>query len=144
MRYITILFLAGVLVACQTSSEARRHYDRQENFYGMDFTKYTSEDFLITPKSYDGEYQSIGVLRVEIWPEMNRSAEEITGDRVTDFSDWHSKPIKTKTVVDSLYQKAKRMGADAIIDFRTQRLSQSIDDGTRVGVEARGFAIDRK
>lgn len=145
MRYLTsVLLLVLLLVGCQPTEESRRsHYDRETEFYGFDFTEYADQGFLITPYQYDGEYESVGILRVVIWPEMTRIAEKTMGDRVTEYSDWRAEEIQMDTAVDSLYDRAREMGADAIIDFQAERITEDINEGVRVGVEARGFAIDR-
>ena len=52
--------------------------------------------------------------------------------------------VDPQEVIDSLYAEAQSMGADAVMNFRTEPVREDLDNGpTRSGVRARGFAIDR-
>lgn len=139
---LLVASLAAVLFGgCSAAEDPRTHYERSMELYGFDFTKY--DDFLITPEGYSEAYESVGILRVVIWPEMGRTVEQSpSGDK--RYGEWFRESLRMQEAVDSLHVRAERMGADAIIRFDANRVTEPIDDGTRVGVQARGFAIDRE
>jgi hypothetical protein len=140
------LVLVAALVAACSGPEV---YKKSMEVAGYDFTEYTDQGFLITPESYQGEYQSIGVLSVTVWPRVERRPVE--DDTLAQpgvdspAQEWFvTEDVDPQEVVDSLYVEARSMGADAIMNFRTEPVREDLDNGpTRAGVRARGFAIDR-
>jgi len=142
MRYIVAftLVLTVLLAAC---GSPRMQYKRQTTLLGVDLTPYAENGFLITPEDYQGEYEAVGILSFEILPEMTRSKVEEQAGQVADYTNWEVGDLDTQDAVDSLYSRAQEMGADAIIRFKTEQFSERIEGGVRIGVRARGFAIDR-
>ncbi len=126
-------------------------YEKRTEASGYDFTKYTDRGFLITPEGYSGEYQSVGVLNVTVWP----TVEELNAEEAPPLTDpidtgsgskkWYiTEPVSPQEAVDSLYTLADSMGADAIINFETEATKQDLNGGvTRIGIRARGYAIER-
>jgi hypothetical protein len=110
---------------------------------GYDFTEYTQQGFLFTPESYNGRYQSIGSLQVIVWPEMRRQKQDKFDDPA-EYTDWKAERLSPQVAIDSLHSRARSMGADAIVRFSAQRVTEEIQDGVRVGYKASGFAIDRQ
>jgi hypothetical protein len=143
---VPALVLAVTLVAACSGPEV---YKKSMEVAGYDFTEYTEQGFLITPESYQGEYQSIGVLSVTVWPRIEqRPVEDDTLAQPGPESparEWFvAEGVDPQEVVDSLHVEARSMGADAIMNFRTEPVEQDLDNGpARAGVRARGFAIDR-
>jgi hypothetical protein len=142
------VLLVFILSACTTTLNL---IPTETSYFGIDFRKYTSEGFLITPEKYLGEYESIGVVKYVIVP----GAEYKVLNKVT-YSDgttqsiqkWVVNQITLSQGLDSLYHLSKAMGADAIVNFSsntTQRNYQSIANPvTLEGYELSGFAIKRK
>jgi len=143
---VPALVLVAMLAAACGGPEV---YKKSMEVAGYDFTEYTDQGFLITPESYQGEYQSIGVLSVTVWPRIEqRPVEDDTLAQPGPESparEWFiTDAVDPQEVVDSLYVEARSMGADAIMNFRTEPAQQDLDNGpTRAGVRAQGFAIDR-
>jgi hypothetical protein len=148
MRYSTPLVLLVPLILTVACSPGQEVYEKEMEVRGYDFTKYTEEGFLITPEKYEGEYESIGVLRVSVWP---RIEYESTGDSSpprpgpddTERRWVTTDPVSRAEVIDSLYSRAERMGADAITRFESDVVTREEANVTRIGVEASGFAINR-
>ena len=142
-----ILALATLfLTACSTGPEV---FEETMVVRGYDFTKYTDEGFLITPEKYQGRYQSIATLSVTLWPRMEKREVKVNVDNPspnTTKEEWRvTDPVSTEEVIDSLYTRAQSLGADAIINFQTELPTEDLEDGPmRIGVRARGFAIDRE
>jgi len=133
---IGLLFLIG----CGTTI---KHYDKEINVYGYDFSKYSKQGFLFTPEKYLGEYESVGILSVEIVPEANYGYPD-EGKKKGEFPRWFYSPISATELLDSLYFIATGMGADAVVnliieDFKTEKSSIYIPS-----LRASGFAIKRK
>ena len=53
------------------------------------------------------------------------------------------RPLLSLGLIDSLYSRAERMGADAITQFESEIVTREESNVTRIGVEASGFAINR-
>jgi len=153
MRYASVLpriFPALVLVAALVAAcGGPEVYKKSMEVAGYDFTEYTEQGFLITPESYQGEYQSVGTLSVTVWPRIEQlPAEDDTVAQPGPESpaqEWFvTEGVDPQEVVDSLHVEARSMGADAIMNFRTEPVREDLENGpTRTGVRARGFAIDR-
>ena len=117
--------------------------EKQVLVTGYDFRKYTNEGFLFTPESYSGDYESIGILSVEILPELRRSKGGSVGQFYTPDMLWRYTPVYASEVLDSLYKTAKSMGADAVINLVIMRTQLTYKNVSAPGVEATGFAIKR-
>lgn len=133
------LFTLIYLCACSTVSKI----EKQVIVTGYDFTSYTNEGFLFTPENYVGNYESIGILSVEILPELRKTGRGKAGQFYTPNMLWQYIPVRTSEVLDSLYKKAINMGADAIINLVIKRTELTYKNVTAPGVEASGFAIKR-
>jgi hypothetical protein len=149
MRHTETLFaallVAAVIVGCGPANEI---YPKTRTVRGYDFTKYTDQGFLITPERFRGSYQSIGTLRVTVFPGLEYDKKEPApaqpGPDDPEKGWVVVSEVTTEEVIDSLYSQARRMGADAVTQFETEIVSQNTEDVTRYGIQARGFAIKRK
>ena len=65
MRIVVISYLLILLLTNCTPSK----FEKQIITYVFDFTKYTDKRFLFTPEQYNGDYLSIGILEIEIYPQ---------------------------------------------------------------------------
>lgn len=125
-------------------------------FYSIDFTKYSKDGFLITPDQYTDKYESLGMIEYLIMPgakyqEISKNRDEIDGIYV-DASDithiWVIDKIKFSQAMDSIYVMAKNMGADAITNFdfdiKTSEPSSIYNNPVTIkGYRIIGFAIKR-
>lgn len=140
-----LLLMAALIAACGGPDV----YKKSMEVSGYDFTEYTDQGFLITPEGYQGEYQSIGVLSVTVWPRIERRPVEddtlAQPGADSPAREWFiTEAVDPQEVVDSLYVEARSMGADAVMNFRTEFVEEDLEDGpVRPGVRVRGFAIDR-
>jgi len=152
--WIACLCSALLLIACQQAGPLTHQH--QQNTVAFDFAPYTERGFLITPQSYDGSYQSIGQITLTIWPravetKIESIAERVAGrhDSTAQSGTWVVEQITTEELVESTYNEARRMGADAIVNFnvstQTRHLSgrYSGQDLRLTGYNVSGFAIDR-
>ena len=139
---ITALGASILISSCATL----KHIPRELKFYVIDFTAFTEEGFLFTPEAYLGDYESVGILYLEIYPEYNRiPTTEHTAEGFTSMI-WVHKPIDLSAVINSYYIEVTKMGADAVMNFETTAISY-IYPGTIMkveGVKITGYAIKRK
>jgi len=149
---LLLVFVSLAFAACSPGPDL---YEKKTTVAGYDFGDYTERGFLITPEGYEGAYQSIGTLRVTVWPAVERTDASQSGDET--LSDpigedpvtgprWRVvEPVDPQEVVDSLYVEAENMGADAILNFRTSVVREQVrTDLTRIGIRAKGFGIQRE
>jgi hypothetical protein len=129
------------------------HIPKESAFYGLDFTKYTDRGFLITPESYRGEYSSIGMVSYVLTPEATLITKKVfvsteTGQVTREEKEWKVGQVNITEAIDSLYTSAKRMGANAIINFEFRQEERDYPFLTNpvkiTGWQLSGFAIRRK
>ncbi len=117
---------------------------------GYDFTEYTEKGFLFTPEQYLESYESIGLLNVEILPDVVKIdyGEEYDDDNWIRLrgkvSIWKMKKINPQEVLDAFYETAIEMGADAVIRLRFENIVHNNGAVSFYGLQASGFAIKRK
>lgn len=148
MKYLLIISITFPLLlnACSYGSPV----SKKIFFYGYDFTSYTEKGFLFTPEQYLGDYDAIGLLKLEIIPEVRqifygtRATEQGWETIIGNTRQWQVKEISSKQLLDSLYNKAVSMGADAVVRFSLNSTSHYNGDVTFNGLEVSGFAIKRK
>ena len=138
-----ILFGAILLTAgCREGYELAKTF----NVYGYDFTKYTAQGFLFTPESYEGDYESVGLIEMYLYPEVTNEVDE-NQDAMTrsGYSYWYVGKISAAELIDSLFNVTKEMGADAVVRLtinQTEPISNGVINFR--GIKASGFAIKRK
>jgi len=141
---ISIFIPLYLLISCSPST-----FEKQVITYVYDFTKYTNKGFLFTPDPYSGEYLSIGLLEVEIYPQTEKVQSKVKSNQygTKDYgeaSKWVYYPINTEEVLDSLYNLATKMGANAIVRLKIEDFIVSYGIINSYGKRASGFAIKRK
>lgn len=123
---------------------------------GVDFTPFTARGFLFTPERYPESYESIGVITITIWPEANREVR--SGRRVrrggqdtpaVEIGDWVIEPITIQDALESMYERASEMGADAVVNLEISRVVEEYASSLLTtlvlpGIEVSGFAIKRQ
>jgi uncharacterized protein YbjQ (UPF0145 family) len=147
MKFILYLGLIPFLFnACSYGSEVHK----MVLVSGYDFTSYTERGFLFTSEQYLGDYDAVGLLNLEVIPEVRKlpygtkSTEQGWETIIGNTRYWQVKEISSDEVLDSLYKKAISMGADAVVRFSLNANSHYNGDVTFYGLEASGFAIKRK
>lgn len=111
MKRIAFFFLSVglLLLACNKIT----HIPATTAFYTIDFSKYSQEGFLFTPKEYTKKYKSIGLVDVILTAEMNK----VKIDDHRGSKEWQYDDIKAAQGLEEMYLKAKKMGADAVMDL---------------------------
>ena len=162
-RVLFAMFLLFSVAGCKTVENIRGSKElgsinEVKNFYAIDFTKYSANGFLITPEKYQGEYNSIGIIRYEVYPSavyktvstMENPAWTPTGiePRVLQIKEWDIKKNTLQDVLDGMYEECKKMGADALVNFDVKNEMvpyTGISNPVQInGNIITGFAIKRK
>jgi hypothetical protein len=156
------LVLLLIVVALSTSaiSQVKNTIYPTEKKYTFNFTFFAQKGFLMTPEKYSGIYELIGIVSYEAFPGAEFKLAERKVVKAYGMSD---KPVTTKVydwVIDSIplqsaltkiYDECIKMGADALVNFEYDFLSNSYgvvhgfdNPVTIYGIRMSGFAIKRK
>lgn len=148
-RIIPLLIALFVLGGC-TNQLVLKNTPETKKFYMLDFSSYTKKGFLFTPKSYTGEYESIGMVDYTFIPgAKNETRKEVKDGIYTDCYYWIEEPFTTYDLLDVVYSMCNAKGADALIDLKIEYKSESYGQGyvnpaTISGLKISGYAIKRK
>lgn len=141
MKNLSGLLIAIIISSCSTL----KHVSKQEVIYGIDFRPYTEKGFLFTPEKYLGEYASIGIVSIEIYPEYNYVDSHLNSDnQFVEAKGWQSEGIEIDTVLNKYHERLVAMGADAVMNFKTTTVNKNYNTVVVVGLKMEGFAIKRK
>ncbi len=153
MKKLFLLFLSLLFATCTTLK-----VDKAMVVTAFDFSKYSKQNFLITPDSYNGDYESIGLISASLFASVTETELPTNMHENGKFS-WETdstylmfsvnkyyliEKINTEEVVEELFQTVKRMGGDAITNLKTNFTYRERYGIYIPGVELTGFAIKRK
>jgi hypothetical protein len=135
---------AIVLTSCGALFMPYEPQQRMDLASFLDFRPYTSAGFFISPDAYTGEFEPLGQLYIEIYPEEI----EISESKRLKYNEPHYvngilyayEHIKFAEVLDKAVAQAMKMGADGIADLKIQKITFA----DRVRYEASGLCIKRK
>ena len=145
-----------VIISCSVKEVT--HKPKSVAFYEFDFSNYSNNDFLFTPDSYTGEYESKELITVIISPEANKTRVSPNEEKTTDAiyyqgnsvnnSFWVVKDIQPDEILSEIYEKCIQIGADAFVNFKVQTESKTFVQNTPPILEYEnyiisGFAIKR-
>lgn len=125
------------------SCTSRKHITGQTTISVLDFSKYSNRGFVFSPYTYDGDYDPVGMITIYALPGayLDEKSSNSKGE-------WMIEIIHEEDVLDTLYQKATAMGANAIISLRIENVPYSESVGVykinMTGLKVEGFAIRRK
>ncbi|MDD3467763.1 MAG: hypothetical protein PHE67_11505 [Campylobacterales bacterium] len=108
-----------------------KHIEKEEKVAYIDFSKYEQQGFLITTGFYGGEYNSLGLIRISEYQELNMLYSQDKQMHV-----WYGKPVDISSLLDKAYKEAIAKGADGITDFKIIiDIKNKSPNGMAVGVE---------
>lgn len=161
MKTFGFLLVITFFIAGCASVEELKYVPREQKLTGIDFSKYSSKGFLITPEKYLGDYESVGLISYEFLPSGNYAVVgegTIPNSSYNPFDPsstyylatkkWVFESINIEQVMDSVYSSCSRMGADALVNFQINSKSDvvganAINPANRFGYVISGFAIKR-
>lgn len=159
-KNLLIIIVLGLITSCISPRELK-NISEKRNFYAIDFREYSKNGFLITPEKYIGDYQSIGIVRFEVYPGASYTVVErkvnpnynpnTTGpnsSKYYDVKEWIVRKISMQDALDGIFEKCKEMGADALVNFKMDYDAVPYDGISNPvvinGYIITGYAIKRK
>ena len=143
---VPLSIILAVVISMTGCAQKFIHLDKKETVASLDFTKYQEKGFLITPNTYGGNYESIGLFYFTI--EAEADFKSVKDERGRSFKQWVSKDIDTNEVLKLAYETAKNKGSDAITNFKIKNFTVTKSDGSSMfsidAVEISGLLIKRK
>lgn len=126
-KFLLGLLTVGFLSGC--ASFQTDDIESKTTVAVLDFTKYSKEGFFITPEPYSGEYKTLGIVNSSI--ESGAHLEEYTKEdpdtgETVKTKKWVVEPVDIYSLLDAVYQKAVKIGGDAIMNFRYQITSTTM------------------
>jgi hypothetical protein len=146
---ILLLGFSFLLLVCSCS--IYKDVPHSENVNVIDFNKYSDKGFLFTiDEKYIGKYKSCGLIEVELFPEVkNQVGENYDKNKYISVDLYLIEIISIDQVFDLIYEKAKSIGADAIVNLKISKeenphilkthMAYNFCDGYSIS----GFAIKR-
>lgn len=122
VRLLICLALSSMVLSSCSVTKPRRVYSTF-----IDYRPYTEANFFISPDHYAGKYESLGELRLEIYPAIIKDAASKSKDN--NFSDglYHGKLttssayqeiIDTDEILELAVNKALELGANGLVNFK--------------------------
>jgi len=143
-RTVVLSLLALLYISCGTAPQL----SRSVTFKGYDFTAYTAKGFMFTPEQYLQPYEAIGLIELEIIPEVRKiqPTDSSKGWKFQpgEYPVWWIEKIGTDFILNEIYQRASMMGADAIVRLKIETVEKPHGDLMVPVHYVSGFAIKRK
>ena len=158
MRKVLFIAIAVLMVACSPKITPEKDnvwtIEKKDNFFAIDFTKYSDKGFLFTPEQFKGDYKSVGIVDYLLVPGAKKEitkGEMIKTDQgmVQDYiKTWTIDAISINQALDNIYDECIKMGADAVVNFEITLNKDDYPEAapaiTIEGYRVTGFAIKRK
>lgn len=130
---VHILALLALAPACSNLKYVAPNTDVRS----IDFSEYTRQGFMFTTETYQGAYESVGIIYVTMHAEGK--LEDVKG-----FPQWVFSDLKVQDALAEAHRKALAMGANAIVKLDIQADNKVLSPVLAVpGIEVSGFAIRR-
>lgn len=136
-KNISLIVISLFIISC---APTRQVIPEEILLGGFDFTSYSEKNFLFTPLSYTEDYDAIGFITTELYPEVEKKLPNINAE----IKEWISKEIDGDKLLAAAYQRAVKMGADAIIELKILSITKREPEVLVNGLQLQGFAIKRK
>lgn len=166
MKKIVVIAIVVVMAVSCSSPLIHLTLDRQQEMYYLDYSKYAAEGFMILPYPYQGEFDALGELRLEVNPKVIVEGVGWRRGSYEPVSSYFEKTLYYKAdttlggftprvvipadpellndLVRMAVDEAKYRGADAIANFNIEFFPDNIGADEREGYVVSGFLIKRK
>ena len=151
MKYFA--FLSLTLLVILSGCSRANYIPASTQTVAFNFKVYSANGFMITPEGYTGDYESAGMIAMDIYPEWREEKASIDGLGRRNINDNRvavtrlvERELTTDEITRHAVDMARGMGANAIIRFHVEPITQDITRPkrlTRNGVRVTGFAIKR-
>ncbi|MFD2531456.1 hypothetical protein [Gracilimonas halophila] len=158
MKPLIQIALVLILASCATADLTM---DGGYSYYGIDFREYTEQDFRFTTENPSGDYESVGIIEVEFYPEIiqitagtyrtavgddniwTNNGKQYTVQRKFDGRNYEYYAVEifnTESLIAEMYDIATEWDANAVVNLRFE--NQPFNTGVYwTKVKVRGFAI---
>ncbi|MFP8489284.1 hypothetical protein ACKGJO_09275 [Gracilimonas sp. Q87] len=155
MNKLILLFISIAFLASCATTKTDPTSPGGFIYYNIDFKKYSDQGFQITIEKPYGDYKSIGLVSVELYPETkeisyslyNSAVDGVIDSDGKSFRVWKryegsrahyyaTENVDAQEAIDEIFKVAKGWGADAIANFDINRSGEV--------VTVSGFAIDKE
>lgn len=153
-KFILIIPLFIVLLSSCSTTKKLVPRERIIHTFYFDFSQYAKEGFLISPNSYVGEFESCGVLELEVIPEKKvtkgKTVYSSSDNSYTQEEYLIEEKITGEELLKLIVEKAKLKGGNAIVNFKMSSTSydtyspEAQDILTTKFYSVEGFVIKRK
>jgi hypothetical protein len=151
MKRKFMLVIAAILMIAGCKSTKEITIPAYQEIVGIDFRPYAEKGFLITPLSYGGRYTSIALIDFKIMPQANlvvsEKADNSDQSSAPTVLEWHADTIGIHGALKNIYEHCIEIGADGLIDFSIEEVSDSYPSYPAVLVKGKritGLAIKRE
>ena len=101
MKKLLLILSIFLFVGCVT---APKRIPEVMIIMNVDFTKYSQKEFLFTPDSYTGDYESKGLITLTFYPEANKITTKM---QIKNNTDEYEKRTEIRLVVDKINSNYK-------------------------------------
>ncbi|MBI9072064.1 MAG: hypothetical protein JEY94_10725 [Melioribacteraceae bacterium] len=129
-----VLFVFILLVGCMPEAI---EMNRTTFYNGFDLRPYLEKQFYITPLILDTDYEILAIMECAVYPETKVKK----GYNTTKLNYENLSPMEA---LDSMYVKAKEMGANGIMNFKIEKKEYNNGGDLVPYYELFGYAIRRK
>ncbi len=151
MKRNFMIAIAALLMIAGCKSTREITIPAYQEIFGIDFRPYAEKGFLITPLSYGGRYTSIALIDFKIMPQANltvsEKADKSDQSATPTVLGWHADTVGLHGALEKIYKHCIEIGADGLIDFSIEEVSDSYPAYPAVIVKGKritGLAIKRE
>jgi hypothetical protein len=135
-----VIALALLLCSCGSPVLFSR-IDRSVEIAAIDFTSFTSRGFLFTPLTFEGDYESVGLIAVTIYPDATIEEVPVPGTTAVRKKQWAVGDLDVQAALEQAYQECVEMGADALTQMVVQSVTKSYVGVTSPPLVLQGYQI---
>lgn len=114
MRKVFILLITVLSIASCYTLQPR---ERAEYVSYIDYQKYTSSGFFLSPTDYPGKYESLGFMQIDIYPEIIETSNDYI------YTEYAKREIPSDELLESIVAKAIAKGASGISNLSIKRIT---------------------
>jgi hypothetical protein len=111
------VFILLITALCISSCFTLNPRDRREYVNYLDYQKYTSAGFFLSPTDYPGKYEPLGYMQIDIHPEIVETNEDYI------YSEYAMREIPADELLESIVAKAIAKGANGISNLSIKRIT---------------------
>lgn len=164
MKKITLVSIAIITAVSCSAPLIHLNLDRQQEMYFTDYSKYSNEGFMILPYPYQGNFDALGELTLEVNPAVliqgdgwRRNPSNVSvspyfrdtpyfkADTTLGYFSPKHVFLADENIIDDMVEmavhEAKSRGANALVNFHLEYFTDGVGPDDREGYIVSGFLI---